>query len=87
LQSVTVDHEFASLLQCLRQPPSTIAMTMQYVHHVEDHHRPVPAEVMAAGAPIIDPDECVIAMLSARSLLSRGNGAAGAKQYVVESIT
>ena len=55
---------------------STIAMTMRYVHHVEDHHRPVPAEVLAAGAPITDPDERVIAMLSARSALTRGNAVA-----------
>jgi hypothetical protein len=52
---------------------STIAMTMRYVHHVEDHHRPIPAPVLAAGAPITDPDERVIAMLSARSALTRGN--------------
>jgi hypothetical protein len=62
-------------------------MTMRYVHHVEDHHRPVPPEVLAAGAPITDPDERVIAMLSARSALARGNGAASANQYVFESLT
>jgi hypothetical protein len=55
---------------------STIAMTMRYVHHVEDHHRPIPAPVLAAGAAITDPDERVVAMLSARSVPIRGNAVA-----------
>src|SRR5438128_423946 len=46
---------------------STITMTMRYVHHVEEHHRPVPATILAAGATIMDPDARVMAMLGARS--------------------
>ena len=42
---------------------STITMTMRYVHHVEEHHRPVPATILAAGATIMDPDARVMAML------------------------
>ncbi|HEY0714667.1 MAG TPA: tyrosine-type recombinase/integrase [Polyangia bacterium] len=55
---------------------STINMTMTYVHHVEEHHRPVPASVLAAGATVADPDGRVIAMLSARSGELRGNAVA-----------
>jgi integrase len=55
---------------------STIHMTMRYVHHVEEHHRPVPAAILAAGDAVVDPDERVIAMLGARSGLVRGNAVA-----------
>jgi integrase len=52
---------------------STITMTMRYVHHVEDHHRPIPDDILAAGNAVTDPDERVIAMLGARSVIVRGN--------------
>jgi integrase len=55
---------------------STINMTLRYVHHVEEHHRPIPDEILAARAGLVDPDECVIAMLGARSSRLRGNGVA-----------
>ena len=42
-------------------------MTMRYVHHVEEHHRPIPTEILTAGNTMTDPDERVIAMLGARS--------------------
>jgi integrase-like protein len=35
---------------------STINMTMRYVNHVEEHHRPIPEEILAAGNAVIDPD-------------------------------
>ncbi len=41
--------------------------TMRYVHHVESHHRPLlPTMVAAKLADHADPDQCVLAMLSAR---------------------
>jgi len=40
---------------------------MRYVHHAETHRRPIPAEVLAAGAAITEPDERVLAMLGARA--------------------
>jgi integrase len=46
---------------------STISMTMRYVHHVEEHHRPIPNDILTAGNTMTDPDERVIAMLGARS--------------------
>lgn len=55
---------------------STINMTMRYVHHVEEHHRPIPNDVLAAGNAMTDPDERVLAMLGARSPHARGNGVA-----------
>ena len=51
-------------------------MTLRYVHHVEEHHRPIPDDILAARAALTDPDECVIAMLGARSSRLRGNGVA-----------
>ena len=57
---------------------STINMTMRYVHHVEEHHRPIPDEILSAGAAILDPDQRVIAMLGARSAALRGNTVATA---------
>ncbi len=57
---------------------STINMTMRYVHHVEEHHRPIPEEILSAGAAILDPDQRVIAMLGARSAALRGNTVATA---------
>jgi len=51
-------------------------LTLRYVHHVEEHHRPIPDEILAARAGLVDPDECVIAMLGARSTRLRGNGVA-----------
>jgi hypothetical protein len=55
---------------------STINMTLRYVHHVEEHHRPIPDEILAARDGLVDPDECVIAMLGARSSRPRGNSVA-----------
>jgi hypothetical protein len=42
-------------------------MTMRYVHHVEEHHRPIPEEILAAGSAVTDPDSRIIAMLGTRS--------------------
>jgi hypothetical protein len=53
-------------------------MTMRYVHHVEEHHRPIPADILAAGSNAADPDERVIAMLGARARIVRGNTVAAA---------
>jgi hypothetical protein len=61
---------------------ATIQMTMRYVHHVEEHHRPVPAALLAAGATVMDPDERVIAMLGARSGLVRGNAVANDQRAI-----
>jgi hypothetical protein len=43
------------------------AQTMRYVHHAETHRRAIPAEILAAGATMSDPDERVLAVLGARS--------------------
>jgi hypothetical protein len=51
-------------------------MTMRYVHHVEEHHRPIPDAILAAGNAMTDPDERVLAMLGARSFIVRGNSVA-----------
>ena len=40
---------------------------MRYVHHVEEHHRPIPHDILTAGNAMTDPDERVIAMLGVRS--------------------
>jgi hypothetical protein len=29
---------------------------MRYVHHVEEHHRPIPEGILAAGNAVVDPD-------------------------------
>lgn len=55
---------------------STINMTMRYVHHVEEHHRPIPEEILAAGNAVVDPDARIVAMLGARSDFGRSNGTA-----------
>ena len=56
---------------------STVNMTMRYVHHVEEHNRPIPDDILAAGSLVADPDERVVSMLSARSgTIVRGNGVA-----------
>jgi hypothetical protein len=55
---------------------STINMTMRYVHHVEEHHRPIPDEILAAGNAVSHPDSRVIAMLGARGDHARGNSVA-----------
>lgn len=52
---------------------STLTMTMRYVHHVQEHHRPVPTEILTKCGNVTDPDERVIAMLGARSGIVRGN--------------
>ena len=51
-------------------------MTMRYVHHVEEHHRPIPEEVLAVGNAVVDPDARIVAMLGARSDFAGGNGVA-----------
>jgi hypothetical protein len=51
-------------------------MTMRYVHHVEEHHRPIPEQILAAGNAVVDPDSRIVAMLGARADHSRGNGVA-----------
>jgi hypothetical protein len=57
-------------------------MTMRHVHHVQAHHRPIPAEILSAQIDLIDPDERVIAMLGARSRVGRGNAVATARSSV-----
>jgi hypothetical protein len=51
-------------------------MTMRYVHHVEEHHRPIPDEILAAGNAVVDPDSRILAMLGARTDHARGNSVA-----------
>jgi len=60
---------------------SSINMTMRYVHHVEEHHRPVPGEILSADVGV-DRDERVIAMLGARSKVGRGNAVATERRSV-----
>lgn len=56
---------------------TTINMTMRYVHHVEEHRRPIPEEILSAGSTALDPDNRVLAMLGARvGGSSRGNSVA-----------
>jgi integrase len=43
-----------------------IEETMRYVHVAQDHLREVPRVVLEAGAPVLDPDRRVLAMLGAR---------------------
>jgi integrase len=64
---------------------STINMTMRYVHHVEEHHRPIPAEILAAGNAVVDPDARVVAMLGARSDQARGNSVATEARALTET--
>ena len=52
---------------------SSINMTMRYVHHVEEHSRPLPEEIVEAGKGILDPDQRVLVMLAARTAVVRGN--------------
>jgi hypothetical protein len=61
---------------------STINMTRRYVHHVEEHHRPIPEEILSAGAANLDPDQRVIAMLGARSAALHGNSAPFGQQHL-----
>ena len=60
----------------------SISMTMRYVHHVEEHHRPIPDEVLSAQVGVSDPDARTIAMLGARSGVVRGNAVATARSSV-----
>ena len=53
-------------------------MTMRYVHHVEEHYRSLPAEIVEAGQRVLDPDQRVLVMLAARTAVLRGNGVATA---------
>lgn len=55
---------------------SSINMTMRYVHHVEENHRPLPDEIVEAGKGILDPDQRVLVMLAARTSIVRGNSMA-----------
>ena len=52
---------------------STINMTMRYVHHVDEHYRPIPEHIVSAGAGVHDPDQRILVMLGARAGLVRGN--------------
>jgi integrase len=52
---------------------TTINMTLRYVHHIAEHRRPIPNDILAAGNAMTDPDERVVAMLGARSNKVRGN--------------
>ncbi len=62
---------------------SSINMTMRYVHHADEHRRPIPDHVLEAGTGTLDPDVRVIAMLGARSDVVRGNTVATAPLAVV----
>jgi len=55
---------------------STINMTMRYVHHVEEHYRPIPEYIVAEGAGVLDPDQRILVMLGARTDVVRGNSVA-----------
>jgi hypothetical protein len=57
---------------------SSINMTMRYVHHVEEHYRSLPAEIVEAGQRVLDPDQRVLVMLAARRAILRGNSVATA---------
>lgn len=57
---------------------STINMTMRYVHHVQEHYRPLPENVTLAGQSVLDPDQRVLVMLGARAGAIRGNNMATA---------
>ena len=57
-------------------------MTMRYVHHVEEPHRPIPEEIRAAGNAVVDPDARIVAMLVARSEFAGGNGVATERHAV-----
>jgi len=59
-------------------------MTMHYGHH-EEHHRPIPADILAVGAAVIDPDERVMAMLGARSGSVRGNAVATGRRSLTST--
>jgi hypothetical protein len=48
-------------------------MTMRYVHHVDEHYRPIPEHIVSAGAGVHDPDQRILVMLGARAGLVRGN--------------
>jgi hypothetical protein len=62
---------------------STINMTMRYVHHVEEHHRPVPEEILAAGNASSTRTHGVVAMLGARSDHARGSSVATEKLSLI----
>lgn len=64
---------------------STIDMTMRYVHHVEEHHRPIPDDIVAAGNRATDPDQRIIAMLGARS--AHANGEIRGNSVATEPLT
>jgi integrase len=73
---------------------STITMTLRYVHHVKEHHRPIPNDILAAGAPVTRPRRArdryarrAISQPRTPPWQHRGNGPALADQYVTKSIT
>jgi hypothetical protein len=49
---------------------------MRYVHHVEEHYRPIPEYIVAEGAGVLDPDQRILVMLGARTDIVRGNSVA-----------
>jgi hypothetical protein len=51
-------------------------MTMRYVHHVEEHYRPIPEHIVSEGAGVLDPDQRILVMLGARTDIVRGNSVA-----------
>jgi len=53
---------------------SKINMTMRYVHHVAEHHRSLPEEIVEAGKGVLDPDQRVLVMLAERTAIGRGKG-------------
>jgi hypothetical protein len=49
---------------------------MRYVHHLEEHYRPIPEYIVAEGAGVLDPDQRILVMLGARNEIVRGNSVA-----------
>lgn len=43
--------------------PRSARRRSRYVHHVDEHHRPIPDDIVAAGNRAGDPDMRVIATL------------------------
>lgn len=61
--------------------------TMLYVHFAENHMRPLPDEIVAAGNVIADPDRRVIAMLGTRgNAIRRGNHVATPQGSLAEPL-
>jgi integrase len=60
--------------------------TMLYVHVAENHRRPTPPEVIAAGAAELDPDRRILAMLSSRCSDVAARGGADQKAKAVSVV-